>query len=148
MRIFYNHLVGFRIFEYFPCRLLPILQVSRHTGPGAKRLCRGINTHKYYVRLFYAFMYVRTKKKVPVAGFLDNLIQTGFVQRKVVRVPTGDLGSVNVNDGDFILRALVCYHSHRRATYITGSYAKDISCKSHGFYLLIVILMMKTLTIA
>ena len=70
------------------------------------------------VRFFYSFFDIRTEKQVSFTGGFDDLVETGFVYGKVVRVPGGNAIRVDVDYGDFVLGAFVRNHGHRRATDI------------------------------
>jgi hypothetical protein len=89
----------------------------------------GVLTDKNNIGFPNTVFDIRTEKQVFISDRPDNLIQTRFVNRQVIRIPLGDPLGIDIDNRYPIMGAFAGDHRHRRPAHITGTNTQDVSGK-------------------
>mmetsp|Transcript_24271 Transcript_24271/g.47390 ORF Transcript_24271/g.47390 Transcript_24271/m.47390 type:complete len:420 (-) Transcript_24271:49-1308(-) len=106
---------------------LPVLKVSSAASTNTVSLGRGVDRHEDNLALTDSLVDLGGEEEVLVADLLYHVIESRLVDRKVVRVPPGDLLRVDVNNVNLDIRALQGDSSHGWAANIASTDAANLS---------------------
>jgi hypothetical protein len=82
-------------------------KISSHASTHSGFLGGSVDRDKDEISLLDGGIYIRGEEQVLATALKDNLIQTRFVNGKVVGIPSINASLVQVNDGDLDVMALV-----------------------------------------
>ena len=91
-------------------------QVSSHTGTNTTLLGGGIYGHKDKIGLIDSTLDVSAEKEVLATAGAHDIVEAGFVDGQIVRVPGVDTALAQVDDGDLDIGALEGDNGASRAT--------------------------------
>jgi len=119
------------VFQDLAGCLFPVLKVGGHAGTGAEALRGRIDADEDDIVFPDAPGYVRIEEEIPAARLLDDLIQSGFIDRKGRRVPLRDLLFIRIHNGHPVPGTLAGNHGRRRPAHETGANTKDSFFELH-----------------
>ncbi len=131
--LFDDDLGGLGILQDLTGRGLPELQVRGHAGAGAEGLGGRVDADENDVVVPDAGGDIRAEEEVFTARGEDQIIEPRFVDGQGAGFPFGNALGVGVHDGDFVFRALVGDHGHRRPADIPGPDTENILFHRHCF---------------
>jgi len=119
------------VFQDLAGCLFPVLKVGGHAGTGAEALRGRIDADEDDIVFPDAPGYVRIEEEIPAARLLDDLIQSGFIDRKGRRVPLRDLLFIRIHNGHPVPGTFAGNHGRRRPAHEPGANTKDSFFELH-----------------
>lgn len=96
-------------------------KISSHTGAQTSLLGRSVDRDKDQISLLDSSIDISGEEQVLATTIKDNLLQSRFINRKFVRVPSVDTSLVQVNDSNLDMMTFVGNDSTSGTTFFVGS---------------------------